>query len=210
MQWWLIVRMSTFTGTRWCSNCSISHVFHATQWVQQKRGMAWPTMWHQVQSKRHDFAMHQTHYSPATSVYILRYWHVTARQKAATPRTHELLRRTAVRLGVGFNAAAGGGGGYTFVPLAMESYGRLGKEASGFLSKLGDIAAAGSRGVSKAAFVRAAQQLVRAGGRGFLPGSDVPVAENVDLRGGSVGWRCVAAVSFMIRDCCMVRLCGLL
>lgn len=97
-------------------------------------------------------------------------------------------------------AGSGGGGGYTFIPLAMESFGRLGREAASFLSALGDIAAEGGRGVSKAAFIRAAhrrisvaivrgnarvyscaaQQLVRAGGRSFEPGSDVPVAENVD------------------------------
>ena len=35
----------------------------------------------------------------------------------------------------------GDGAGYTFVPLSMESYGRLEKEAARFLGKLGDIAA---------------------------------------------------------------------
>ena len=44
------------------------------------------------------------------------------------------------------------GAGYDFVPLAMESYGRLGREASRFLSDLGDIAASDGR-LRKATFV---------------------------------------------------------
>ena len=95
-----------------------------------------------------------------------------------------------------FRDIAGDGAGYTFVPLAMESYGRLGKEAAHFLSKLGDIAAREGR-VTKAAFVRAAHrriscaivrgnalaygqvaaQVVQARGHAFVLGSDVPVAE---------------------------------
>ena len=35
----------------------------------------------------------------------------------------------------------GSGVGYAFLPLAMESYGRLGRDASCFLFGLGDIAA---------------------------------------------------------------------
>jgi hypothetical protein len=46
---------------------------------------------------------------------------------------------------------------YEFVPLAMESYGRLGLKASRFLSALGDEAARNGR-VSKARFVRNARQ----------------------------------------------------
>jgi hypothetical protein len=86
--------------------------------------------------------------------------------------------------------------GYEFVPLAVESYGRLGGAASSFLSSLGDIAAADGR-VSKAAFMRSARAelscqlcrgngrmiyastfvIVRARGRTFTPGSPVPVAD---------------------------------
>ena len=51
----------------------------------------------------------------------------------------------------------GSGAGYDFVPLAMESYGRLGREASRFLSDLGDIAASDGR-LRKAAFVRSVRQ----------------------------------------------------
>jgi hypothetical protein len=47
----------------------------------------------------------------------------------------------------------GEGSAYDFVPLAVESYGRMGVAASRFLSELGDLVAAGGR-VSKAAFVR--------------------------------------------------------
>ena len=43
------------------------------------------------------------------------------------------------------------------MPLAMESYGRLGREASRFLSDLGDIAASDGR-LRKAAFVRSVRQ----------------------------------------------------
>ena len=85
---------------------------------------------------------------------------------------------------------------HTFVPLAMESYGRLGKEAARFLGKLGDIAAQEDR-VTKAAFVRTAHRriscaivrgnasvyedvaarIVQAGGHAFVPGSDVVLAD---------------------------------
>ena len=98
-----------------------------------------------------------------------------------------------------FASAMGDGAGYTFVPLAMESFGRLGTAATQFLNRLGGIAAQEGR-VTKAAFVRAAHRriscaivrgnarvyssvavrLVRASGHGFLRGSDVMVAENVD------------------------------
>ena len=49
------------------------------------------------------------------------------------------------------------GEGYEFVPLAIESKGRLGREASRFLSELGDIAASDGR-VGKGAFVRSERQ----------------------------------------------------
>jgi hypothetical protein len=53
--------------------------------------------------------------------------------------------------------AMGVGGGYEFVPFAVESFGRLGVAASRFLSGLGDLAAADGR-VSKAQFVRNAKR----------------------------------------------------
>ena len=46
---------------------------------------------------------------------------------------------------------------YEFIPLAAESYRRMGVEASRFLSTLGDLAAEGG-GVSKEKFVRNARQ----------------------------------------------------
>ena len=58
-----------------------------------------------------------------------------------------------------FRRIAGDGAGYTFVPLAMESYGRLGKEAARFLGKLGDIAALEGR-MTKAAFARTAHRRI--------------------------------------------------
>ena len=55
-----------------------------------------------------------------------------------------------------FNAF-GQGAAFDFCPLAVESYGRLGIEASRFLSALGDLAASGG-GVTKARFVRRVRQ----------------------------------------------------
>jgi len=91
--------------------------------------------------------------------------------------------------------ALGEGAGYDFVPLAMESYGRLGKTALAFLSDLGTAAASRNGRLSKSAFVASALKrlscalckgngrmyhasmfsLARAAGRQFMPGSDVPV-----------------------------------
>ena len=82
------------------------------------------------------------------------------------------------------------------MPFAVETFGRLGDEALGFLNALGTIAAASGR-VSKAAFVanalrevscalqqgnarmyaRSLFEIARAGGRQFMPGCEVPVAE---------------------------------
>ena len=95
-------------------------------------------------------------------------------------------------------ARMGDGGGYEFVPLAAETYGRLGLSAARFLSGLGDVVAAS--GGSKAAFVRFARSelscalvrgnslvydaalnaVLRAAGRGYLPGCPVPVEDAVD------------------------------
>jgi len=44
----------------------------------------------------------------------------------------------------------GEGSAYDLVPLAIESYGRLGLAASRFLSELGDIAAEGGQGIVRA------------------------------------------------------------
>ena len=51
----------------------------------------------------------------------------------------------------------GQGAGYEFVPVAIESYRRLGHEASRFLLELGNIAASDGH-VRKGAFVRSVQQ----------------------------------------------------
>ena len=53
--------------------------------------------------------------------------------------------------------AFGQGAAFDFCPLAVESYGRLGLQASRFLSALGDLAASGG-GVTKARFVRRVRQ----------------------------------------------------
>jgi hypothetical protein len=94
----------------------------------------------------------------------------------------------------------GSGAGYEFVPLAMESYGRLGRDASRFLSELGDIAASDGR-VRKGAFVRSVRQelscalcrgnsamyfqstfsIAQAVGRQFMPGCDCPVDESGEV-----------------------------
>ena len=92
-----------------------------------------------------------------------------------------------------FNAH-GDGAGFVFVPLAIESFGRHGKQAMRFLSELGDMVAQG--GGSKRAFVRqfrtelscalvrgnarmyahALTNVVRASGGAFQAGYDVPVS----------------------------------
>ena len=85
--------------------------------------------------------------------------------------------------------------GYRFVPLVVESYGRLGAKAMGFLNEL--ATAAGLTGVDTAAFTtnalrqlsialcRGNEAIYRAGsgmsigrtGTGFMPGSVCPTAE---------------------------------
>ena len=52
--------------------------------------------------------------------------------------------------------AAGSDNAFEFVPLAVETYGRLGKAALAFLSRLGDVAVANNGRLSKAAFMRGA------------------------------------------------------
>jgi hypothetical protein len=89
---------------------------------------------------------------------------------------------------------------YEFVPLAVESYGRLGVDAARFLSQLGDIAAEDGR-VSKERFVRSARQelsvalcrgnghmyfrstfeIAHRAGRAFLPGCVHPLDEAGDV-----------------------------
>ena len=92
--------------------------------------------------------------------------------------------------------AFGNGSAFEFVPLAVESYGRLGQAASRFLSELGAVAALDGR-VSKAAFVRFARQelsctlckgnagvyasslfsIAQSAGRNFQPGCAVPMED---------------------------------
>ena len=89
--------------------------------------------------------------------------------------------------------------GYEFVPLAVESFGRLGKEAARLLNDLGDVAADGC--ASKDTFVRIVRQelscalckgnaqlydrslisVARGVGRGFSPGLDTAVDEAGDV-----------------------------
>lgn len=126
---------------------------------------------------------------PSASTYVRR----------AAAETGFAAERAALEKHRNFKEIAGDGAGYQFVPLAMESYGRLGREAARFLGELGHVAAENGH-ITKAAFVRAshrriscaivrgnarvynqaAQQIVRQGGRAYLPGGDVPVAECVD------------------------------
>ena len=90
----------------------------------------------------------------------------------------------------------GEGSAFEFIPLAVESYGRMGSAASRLLSELGDLAAQGSR-VSKAAFVRGVRRelscaLCRGNARmyykslsriamnvgsNYWPGADMPVED---------------------------------
>ena len=72
---------------------------------------------------------------------------------SAAQTTRATARRAEQRKVTAWNAA-GCDSGYAFVPIAAETYGQLGIQASHFLSKIGDVAAAG--GISKARFVRAA------------------------------------------------------
>jgi hypothetical protein len=87
---------------------------------------------------------------------------------------------------------------YDFVPLATESYGRLGKMALAFPSELGSTAASRNGRVPKSAFVSALTHLscalckgiermyhasmftlARAARRQFMPGCAVPVADSL-------------------------------
>ena len=126
-----------------------------------------------------------THPSAASAV------EAASKTAGAAARTAELAKLRAWR-GIG-----GDDSGYSFVPVAVESYGRLGVHAARLLSEVADVAARG--GVPKTAFVRMAhaelsgalvkgmgkvyamsmQATVRAAGRGFQEGHPVPVAETV-------------------------------
>ena len=112
-----------------------------------------------------------------------------ARSAGATARKREVEKKREW-------AAVGDGSGYEFRPLAAESFGRLGPESMSLLSEFGDMASAGGL-VSKAAFVKSAltriscavargnalvyggatRKAVRAAGRGFLPGLQVPLQD---------------------------------
>lgn len=126
---------------------------------------------------------------PAAASYV----RAASRTAGATVlRAEQMKRRSFDSLGQGV--------GYDFVPLAVESFGRLGLEASRFLSDLGDVAAAGGT-ASKAAFVRSVRQelscaLCRGNGRmynkymfsfaqnvgrQFMPGCDLPLDEAGEL-----------------------------
>jgi hypothetical protein len=118
----------------------------------------------------------------------------------AAARTTGAAALKAARMKVSAFRAHQGACEYEFVPLAGETYGRLGVEAARFLSQLGDVAAEGGR-VSKERFVRTARQelscalcrgngqmyyrstfeIALAAGRAFLPGCVHPVAEAGDV-----------------------------
>ena len=94
--------------------------------------------------------------------------------------------------------AFGAGSSFEFVPLACESYGRLGAAATRFLGELGDVVEASGRG-SKAIFMRNVRTEISVAlcrgnarmyystlsmvaqrvGRGFQPGCEVP-CEDLD------------------------------
>lgn len=119
------------------------------------------------------------------------YWDGAARESGYAARLAE--QGKIRRLG---NIAAGAG--FTFVPFAVESFGRLGSAAMGFLSEIGDIAASTGK-VTKRAFLRGALSklacalargngrmyttgvfaMTRACGRNYMPGLPVPVADVV-------------------------------
>jgi hypothetical protein len=95
----------------------------------------------------------------------------------------------------------GEGSAYDFVPLAVESFGRLGSAASRFLSELGDLAAGEGNRVSKAAFVRGVRRELSCAlckgnarmyykslsriamnvGTNYRPGCDVPMEDPVEV-----------------------------
>ena len=122
---------------------------------------------------------------PAAPTYV----QAAAREDGATAKRAEDDKRREFR-------RFADGAQYEFVPFALESFGRLGKDARSFLSLMGDVAAADGR-VSKAAFVSTAHRelscalqrgnglmytrslfnIARAGGRQFLPGCEVPMQE---------------------------------
>ena len=85
----------------------------------------------------------------------------------------------------------GDGAGYEFVPLGVESFGRLGKDATRFLNKLVDVAAPGSC-TSKAAFVRIVRHKLSCalcrGNAGMYDCSLISVARGGGRGGSSPGW----------------------
>jgi hypothetical protein len=124
---------------------------------------------------------------PGASTYVS----AAARAAGATAKVAE---RGKVR---DWRRIGGHESGYDFVPLATETYGRLGVQAARFLKEVADYAA--RKGVSKSAFTRMAHTelscalvkgmalvwnagmfaTARAAGRGFQEGQDVPVADTV-------------------------------
>ena len=122
---------------------------------------------------------------PASASYVRNASHTPG---AAALRAEQMKRRNF--------GALGAGDGFDFIPLAVESFGRLGLEASRFLSDLGDIASA-SGAASKAVFVRSVRQelscalcrgngrmynrfmfcYAQTAGRQFMPGCDIPLDE---------------------------------
>ena len=88
--------------------------------------------------------------------YVVTHPAATSYVAEASRETGSAARKAERRKQRNFEAFSDGSA-FEFVPLAMESYGRMGLAASRFLSELGSIAAANGN-VSKAAFVRYARQ----------------------------------------------------
>ncbi len=84
---------------------------------------------------------------PAAATYV----------SAAARTSRAAAERAATAKRNSFAELSAGGDGYSFVPLAMETYGTLGHEAARFLTELGDAVAANGR-VSKEKFVRGMRQ----------------------------------------------------
>jgi hypothetical protein len=126
---------------------------------------------------------------PAAASYVSK----AAREAGSAAEQAEKRKRQQIR-------EFGEGSAFEFVPLACESYGRLGKEASLFISALGDTVESSGRG-SKAAFVRNVRtelsvalcrgnarmyyatlgRVAQRVGRGCRPGCEVPCEDLAGL-----------------------------
>ena len=91
----------------------------------------------------------------ALDVVVVHPW--ASSYAAGASRTNgKAARVAAARKRTEFATIGEGAGGFDFVPIAVETGGRLGVDALRLLSELGDVAAASNSRLSKAAFVRRA------------------------------------------------------